>query len=180
MDESNPELEAFRRKWREEVSAKVQDPSKSTGPSKGPRRPSPTTRISARRLSILPEEEHDHVEPPTFSGLDAPRTFDGEYAESSNAASKEPQSALEHYEKAVERENQGRLGDSLNLYRKAFRVSLNTHSIHSISDWDYRWTTASIRDTRTSISHPLPSSRNLPTQIHRMPLLQYPILPTTP
>lgn len=35
---------------------------------------------------------------------------------------KEPESALEHYEKAVERESQGNLGDSLNLYRKAFRV----------------------------------------------------------
>jgi len=34
----------------------------------------------------------------------------------------EPVSALDHYEKAVEREVAGKLGDSLNLYRKAFRV----------------------------------------------------------
>jgi F-box protein 9 len=38
------------------------------------------------------------------------------------AGNREPRSALEHYEKAVERESQGSLGDSLNLYRKAFKV----------------------------------------------------------
>jgi F-box protein 9 len=134
MEDQNAELEAFRRKWREEVSSKSQDASKSTpAPSKGPRRPPPNTRISARRPSKT-SQEHDHVEPLIFSGLDVPRTFEGEYAESSKSVSKEPQSALEHYEKAVERENQVSIGDSLNLYRKAFRVSLNTPSIQSTSD----------------------------------------------
>lgn len=37
---------------------------------------------------------------------------------------KEPSSALEHFEKAVEKEEQGSLGDSLSLYRKAYRVNL--------------------------------------------------------
>lgn len=125
MEESNPELEAFRRKWREEVSAKTQNPSKSTaGPSEVPRRPRLNTRPSTQRPSKASEEEHDHVDPPTFSGLNGPKALDGTYEESSKAGGKEPQSALEHYEKAVERENQGSLGDSLNLYRKAFRVSL--------------------------------------------------------
>lgn len=34
----------------------------------------------------------------------------------------DPHSALEHYEKAVEKESQGNLGDSLELYRKGYRV----------------------------------------------------------
>ena len=34
----------------------------------------------------------------------------------------EPSSALEHYEKAVEKETHGQLGDSLKHYRKAFKV----------------------------------------------------------
>lgn len=34
----------------------------------------------------------------------------------------EPVTALDHYERAVEKESQGSLGDSLMLYRKAFRV----------------------------------------------------------
>ena len=36
----------------------------------------------------------------------------------------EPSSALEHYEKAVEKETHGQLGDSLKHYRKAFKVGL--------------------------------------------------------
>lgn len=37
----------------------------------------------------------------------------------------EPRSALEHYERAVEKECLGSLGDSVNLYRKAFKVCLS-------------------------------------------------------
>jgi F-box protein 9 len=43
-------------------------------------------------------------------------------------AGKAPRTALEHYEKAVEKESQGSLGDSLNLYRKAFRVRHKSRS----------------------------------------------------
>ena len=35
----------------------------------------------------------------------------------------EPTSALEHFERAVEKEAEGNLGDSLSHYRKAYRVS---------------------------------------------------------
>lgn len=34
-----------------------------------------------------------------------------------------PGSALEHYERAAEKESEGKLGESLRLYRKAFRVN---------------------------------------------------------
>lgn len=37
----------------------------------------------------------------------------------------EPRSALEHYERAVEKECLGSLGESVNLYRKAFKVCLS-------------------------------------------------------
>lgn len=44
---------------------------------------------------------------------------------------REPHSALDHYELAVERESEGSLGDSLNHYRKAYRVRIDpTHSIN--------------------------------------------------
>lgn len=39
-----------------------------------------------------------------------------------NKSIKDPVTALDHYEKAVEREAAGSLGDSLKLYRKAFRM----------------------------------------------------------
>ena len=37
-------------------------------------------------------------------------------------STKEPRSALEHYERAVEKESQGNLGDSLSHYRQAYRL----------------------------------------------------------
>lgn len=38
---------------------------------------------------------------------------------------KEPSTALEHYERAVEKETQGNLGDSMRHYRRAFKVCLS-------------------------------------------------------
>ncbi len=57
---------------------------------------------------------------------DAPNTLETKAAEGQPDSSKgkEPVTALEHYEMAVEREAVGNLGESLRLYRKAFRVCL--------------------------------------------------------
>jgi F-box protein 9 len=41
---------------------------------------------------------------------------------SAKASTREPKSALEHYERAVEKESQGSLGDSLSHYRKAYKL----------------------------------------------------------
>jgi F-box protein 9 len=121
MEESNPELEQFRQQWRAEVSARSQvDANRASKQSKPSRKPPPITSLSSSNVFKSLKEE-DEAEAQSF-GLGR-SSKDGENAESSSAARKEPQSALEHYEKAVERENQGILGDSLDLYRKAFRVS---------------------------------------------------------
>jgi len=71
-------------------------------------------------------EELDEVTPHVYQNLGEKqhgRRLDESSAPSASSSS-EPRSALEHYEKAVERESQGSLGDSLNLYRKAFKVWL--------------------------------------------------------
>jgi F-box protein 9 len=136
MEESNPELESFRQKWREEVSARTKaegnrpPPSSSSDSSKSSRRPPPAPRIAnLKGLKTLVEEEY--AEPPNFGGFDGPSGYgDVEAEESSKTGGQEPRSALEHYEKAVERENLGSLGDSLDLYRKAFKVGCN-HSLGS-------------------------------------------------
>src|SRR4051794_38520334 len=114
------ELESFREQWRAEVSARAKgergnkEPQSSTaGPSKSNRRPPAAPRIPTEKES-KPSEDLE-VEPQSYHDLG---TSSGgvEHGESSK---KEPHSALEHYEKAVERETQGSLGDSLDLYRKA-------------------------------------------------------------
>ena len=123
MEESNPELDTFRQQWRAEVSARAQaDGNKATKPSKTSRRPPPVTSLTSSTPLKSVKEDEDHGEPQALPNLDGPRSPE-EHAGTTSKTSKEPQSALDHYEKAVERESQGILGDSLDLYRKAFRVS---------------------------------------------------------
>jgi F-box protein 9 len=127
MEEPNPELETFRQQWRAEVSARAQaDSNKASKPSKTARRPPPIASLSSSLPSKPVKEDEGHIGPQAFSGLDGPGSPE-EHTESPMARDgKEPQTALDHYEKAVERENQGSLGDSLALYRKAFRVGSGT------------------------------------------------------
>ncbi|KAI9701872.1 MAG: hypothetical protein M1836_001216 [Candelina mexicana] len=144
MEDTNPELESFRQRWREEVSARSKE-----------------RQISGKLLSPRPEARTEYKtvtnKYPSFNltggvlendediaeGLDVGAYHDSDGGEvgrrlgdEANTASKgkstgEPQSALDHYEKAVEREEQGNLGDSLNLYRKAYRA-------HSAVDQSYK------------------------------------------
>lgn len=123
MDESNPELESFRQQWKAEVSAKAKSEnnkesssSSTAGPSKTTSRPPAAPRIASHK----PLDDHENVEPRSYHDLDGPSGVDGAEHKS---GSKEPKTALEHYEKAVDRETQGKLGDSLDLYRKAFKVN---------------------------------------------------------
>jgi F-box protein 9 len=69
------------------------------------------------------DEDEALVQPPSFDEP-APTgsTSVQERGSAKGLAKTEPVTALEHYEKAVEREAAGNLGDSLRLYRKAFRV----------------------------------------------------------
>ena len=145
MEETNPELESFRQQWRAEVSARSQNDDNNRGPrsrtfnasSLKPLRNPPASRRVAtnKRIPKTSEEEEDFVSQ-TFPDIDGPGDPEGQRGESSNAktGSREPRSALEHYEKAVERETSGNLGDSLDLYRKAFRVSSEHVLVLRLSD----------------------------------------------
>jgi F-box protein 9 len=131
------ELESFRQKWREEVTARTKGkaPTASavpthTGASSSKPRPSKSdasdapTSSHARQRSV---EDVDDVTPHVYPDLGEKqhgRRLDETAAEAAAviATNREPKSALEHYEKAVEKESEGRLGDSLSLYRKAFKV----------------------------------------------------------
>lgn len=133
-EETNSELEYFRKQWQEEVSARSKGgPSSSGGqgaknvsrPLGPPKRgiPRPERDPSAAYLNELPSGAlsdghgyHDLEDPDDLRKLGV----EGEGIHPSSRT--EPLSALEHYEKAVERESQGNLGDSLALYRKAYRV----------------------------------------------------------
>lgn len=132
------ELESFRQRWREEVSARAKGkapgpsaaPAKAAGPSasrtyapKGPA-PEAASHSHARQRSV---EETDEVTPYIHQDLGDKqhgRRLDETSADTAAIAStsEQPKTALDHYEKAVERETEGNLGESVALYRKAFKV----------------------------------------------------------
>ena len=135
MEESNPELESFRQQWHAEVSARSKLEDSKTNPkiiraqpAKTLRRLSGLSRFSAEkstRTEIVDEKESESIPAlQAFESHASGKSVDIDDIEGygNKTGSREPRSALEHYEKAVERESQGSLGDSLNLYRKAFKV----------------------------------------------------------
>lgn len=138
-EEANPELETFRKQWQEEVTArsKISSFTKKNERSYGPpkreiennKSHQNTVPSASIRLDQFEEESFDGAGGDGYHDLedkDVRRRLGeaGEGVHPSNENDREPSSALEHYEKAVERESQGNLGDSLKLYRKAYRVRM--------------------------------------------------------
>lgn len=187
MDEpSNPELESFRQQWRAEVSAKS-NPGDSSRAQKSAQPPSKPT---ARRPSVVPrapprpsadaesdnepsDEDGELVSAPphhaSFEISSARTAVEKDVEKFSGTAPKEPESALEHYEKAAEREAQGNLGDSLTHYRKAFRiddrVDLKYKNKHFPPSAAPKPTTSTHPSSTTPLpANSQPSSAALPTQ----------------
>ncbi|KAI9850338.1 MAG: hypothetical protein M1838_005843 [Thelocarpon superellum] len=142
MEESNPELESFRQRWREEVQARTKGKNarsslqNASQPGQSQRRDvSASSKTSAPATSLRTDDEHDpdvqivHDFSGTTDQIHAgPRSGDPSF--SKGRALLEPISALEHYEKGVEKERQGNLGDSLNYYRKAYRLDAGVDQIY--------------------------------------------------
>ena len=197
-EETNPELEQFRQRWREEVTARSKG-STGNGPT-GPR-PKAQRRLSSRASETArahppskttfatndQDEGHERDDFTVEGGYqdlenteDARRLGDDTFGiHPSNHPPREPRSALEHYEKGVEREAQGKLGDSLKHYRKAYRVGflLKFHHILMLMRGDSS-TTKSTKSTETSTFHLRP--QNLLLINRAMPHQQSRTRPTTP
>ena len=133
------ELESFRQKWREEVTARSKGKAPASSASVKNTATSSSTSKSHANKSNAPDVQHhtrarslsleggDEVNSYTYHNLGEKqhgRRLDETSAQTATAIAEEtePTSALEHYEKAVEKESQGSLGDSVDLYRKAFKV----------------------------------------------------------
>jgi F-box protein 9 len=127
--EDNAELESFRRQWREEVSRRSK-PKAPPAATPAPTAP-PPTRLPPTRHEASHRNEVEEEGPPLASfdpeelaqqvgELSVESTEDDDF---SRRRVIEPTSALEHFERAVEKEAEGNLGDSLSHYRKAYRVS---------------------------------------------------------
>jgi F-box protein 9 len=151
-NDPNVELENFRRQWKEEVTARstssapVHDNRSKTeaGPVKGITSTAKST--SARKPPQYSRSEDikaakDNFEAPGEVGTQEYHDFEdrdevrklgteGEGIHPSTATAKKLSTALDHYEKAVEREEQGNLGDSVSLYRKAYKLDAGVDIIY--------------------------------------------------
>ncbi|KAG8411529.1 hypothetical protein J3458_015585 [Metarhizium acridum] len=147
MEESNglgSELESFRRQWLSEVRTKKGEqsaqppprnsvPSASTAPAISPASPPPRKSVArrpspakSRKAPLAVEEEDEYLHGRSFDDGPEPsgNTIDGSVR---MPPQKELVSALDHYEEAMEKEALGNMGDSLKLYRKAYRMD---HGVH--------------------------------------------------
>lgn len=126
MEQTEAELEKFRKAWKEEVTAKLthgQQASSSTSTTSAPK-PRRNQEPKATSSGIVP----DHIlEPNSYHDADEREHSghrlgaDGDpFLRSTNTS--EPNTALEHYERAVENEGQGNLGGAVNHYRRAFKL----------------------------------------------------------
>ncbi|OHE92711.1 F-box domain-containing protein [Colletotrichum orchidophilum] len=124
------ELESFRQQWQTELKHKREVPEAREPRSKREASSSSKQSVAAeipksvvaKRSQVEEDEEYAQSlvfdEPaPIVSGSN----LEGQSGPSTKEA-KELVSALDHFEEAVEKEAIGSLGDSLKLYRKAFRM----------------------------------------------------------
>ncbi|KAL8735886.1 MAG: hypothetical protein Q9181_002635 [Wetmoreana brouardii] len=142
MDGNNPDLENFRKEWQKEVTARSSARGKNRSDSRAHTQSGKAEDSSSNARAPLPSSQvYEEVE--SLHGISTQAYHDldnkddarrlgsqGIDIQPSNHTSEEPKSALEHYEKAVEREDQGNLGDSLNLYRRAFRLDADVDRIY--------------------------------------------------
>ncbi|RPA94901.1 hypothetical protein L873DRAFT_1390243 [Choiromyces venosus 120613-1] len=162
MDE---ELSRFRQQWQAEVSARHHQPpaSSSSQPSSSANKPKQNP-FASRKLSHSSTDEGVEDEPPELSAQRPPSPIAHRTLFASSSSRADLKSALEHYELAVEKESEGNLGESLSLYRKAFRLD---HKVDS----HYR---------EKHFPRPPPSSAKKKTTLATIPSSQQLVPPSAP
>lgn len=146
-DTAELELAQFRSQWQQEVTEKARQqqqqpppsiaaiPPAAAGPSRrrhsityGATRPANFGHARTKSSVSHVDDTEDGDMPETLPGDKREDAWEGTIPAIPSHGREEqaPKSAMEHFEKAIEREDQGILGDSLNLYRKAYRVLMAT------------------------------------------------------
>lgn len=138
--ETEVELEAFRQQWRQEVLARNKKSGESSTKTQDDARNTKSRSEAARSVTVgastarRREDYSEAIEPRTYHDLPDKEEqlklgVDGQ--DHDRNVHKEPSNALEHYERAVEKETQGNLGESMRHYRKAFKVRPHSFPLHS-------------------------------------------------
>ncbi|KAF3401081.1 F-box protein pof7 [Talaromyces pinophilus] len=177
--EENPELNAFRRQWREEVTRRNQTTALPRQPQSTLNQTIPLSASS--HLDHLPPTKHEAADrKDDVEEEDLSRDY-GEFVQRTETltlrsadddgfhrvAPKEPRSALEHFEKAVEKEAEGSLGDSLAHYRKAYRLDAAIDQKYRKKHFSAK--SAPAQPSATSTSEPLKSTKEKTEDVETLP-----------
>ncbi|KAJ5142589.1 uncharacterized protein N7515_001376 [Penicillium bovifimosum] len=142
--EDNAELESFRQQWREEVTRRSKPrPAPHATPistAPPPVRLPPTRHEASHRKEI--EEEGPPLasfDPDELAQQVGDLSVKPDEDDFSRREVSEPTSALEHFERAVEKEAEGNLGDSLSHYRKAYRVDAAVDKSYRNKHYAHVW-----------------------------------------
>ncbi|CAK4022780.1 F-box pof7 [Lecanosticta acicola] len=136
--DAEAELEAFRQRWREEVSARSKKPLSTRIQEKRLERargaPPPAHATAGPSTHRHKDHYNEEIEPKAYHDLpdkeDQLKLGTEGQNHDRDAVFREPNSALEHYERAVEKETQGNLGESIRHYRKAFKLDDGVHEAY--------------------------------------------------
>lgn len=146
------ELEKFRREWRAEVNARSKRPQDGSSSQQNARRTSdsrperPINRPPIRHPTAdIKQDDSEAEEAGGNSSAPFDRTDGLKYStfgdgEPTSSARKEPETALEHFERAVEKEGEGSLGDSLAHYRKAYKLDDRVDQVYKQKHHAAAWT----------------------------------------
>ncbi|KAJ5888627.1 hypothetical protein N7495_008668 [Penicillium taxi] len=157
--EDNADLEKFRREWREEVAHRSTHRAPPQQRTTAPR-PSQFT-PTHHEASSRKDHEAEGPSPALFDNEaplarkelsqqvgELPQLLEHLQIESEHGheedgftrrAHHEPNSALEHFERAVEKEAAGNLGDSLQHYRKAYRLDASVDKTYRDKHFAHVW-----------------------------------------
>ncbi|EXJ64075.1 hypothetical protein A1O7_00411 [Cladophialophora yegresii CBS 114405] len=175
MAEPASELEKFRQQWKEEVTARTKKPERSSSSSQKARRTSdhrperpinrPPTRHPAADIKQDDSDHHSDVDHAGTSnsaplqqrmeGLKIRNIDDDDFTPTTK---KEPQSALEHFERAVEKESQGNLGDSLSHYRKAYKLDAKVDQTYKNKHFAAAWKSKPANSNPSNAAVTVPST----------------------
>ncbi|KAI5861479.1 hypothetical protein GGS23DRAFT_576962 [Durotheca rogersii] len=179
------ELEAFRKQWQAEVSARTKNAAGSSkppasltqaGPSAQPTRRNEFPHQRAASKTAQLEEDDVYVKTQLFEetypassprGHNFGRPGDAATTGKDPSGAQEPRTALDFYEEAVEKETTGKLGDSLQLYRKAFRMDDNVDRSYREKHFPGRWTrSAQLQAQAHAQANPSGAAVTVPNTAH--------------
>ncbi|KAG5663388.1 hypothetical protein KAF25_001324 [Fusarium avenaceum] len=161
-NELDSELESFRQKWMSDLKTRNEhhDPSEAqaAGPSRRPHHGLPISSLPHKHApapapALVDDAEDEYVQGRPFD-QDEPELTQPLQESHHDTKGKKLVSALDHFEEAMNKEDQGNMGDSLKLYRKAYRLDTGVDRRYREKHFPQKSAPRPVSPTATRVSAP--------------------------